>query len=441
MTHVDELATPSVTAAPRTASGRIDAVDALRGFALFGILVVHMVEQYLAAPPPGAMETFGIFTLADRIVQGIDGLLLIGKFFPIFALLFGVSIVIQAERGGVASSGRYVWRLLVLLGLGMAHHALYRGDILSIYALLALPLVALRHASDRVLLWTAAFLAFGGPRACLLVGGALLGRPVGLDLDSVAGLEPYYAAVRSGDLVALAASNLREGFAMKMGFQLGVFGRGYQTLALFLLGIVLARHRWHETLPARRPQLQRAWKMGLAMATAASLFMVAGGALLGAPAAPGAITRAQAMVFLTGYDVFNLGIALTFASSFVLLFLRERAAVRLRPLTAVGRTALTVYVSQSVIGTWLLYGHGLGLLGRIGASTALLFAVVLFAVQMLIATVWLTRFRYGPLEWLWRSLTMLKVAPLWLPRPPRPAPPTSASDAPGRLSAWRDCGR
>jgi uncharacterized protein len=393
-------------------AGRIDAVDALRGFALLGILVVHMVEQYLAAPPPPPMETFGIFSLADRVVQGIDGLLFIGKFFPMFALLFGVSVVIQADRGSATSSaGRFTWRLMVLLGIGLAHHTLYRGDILSIYALLGLPLVALRHLGDRWLLASAAFLGLGGPRLCLLIGGALLGYPVDMTPPAGPELATYYDAVRRGDLPAIAVSNLRDGFLMKMEFQLGLFGRGYQTVAMFLLGILLARHRWHESLSTRLAALRRAWKGGLIAAGAALAIMALGAVVVGTPTASG-MSRPQAMVFLTGYDVFNLGIAATLASGFLLLYHRRGLHRLLHHLVPVGRTALTVYVSQTVIGTWLLYGHGLGLLGRIGAATALLLALTVFAVQVVIARAWVTRFRYGPLEWVWRSMTMLEVAPI-----------------------------
>lgn len=391
--------------------GRIEAVDALRGFALFGILVVHMVEQYLAAPPPPPMESFGIFSLADRIVQGIDGLLFIGKFFPIFALLFGVSVVIQEQRGSATSSaGRFVWRLLVLLGIGLVHHALYRGDILSIYALLGLPLVALRHASTRLLWGLIAFLALGGPRLCLLIGGALIGVPVVLDPSSGPEMAAYYDAVRAGHLPTLAVSNLREGFLTKMEFQLGLFGRGYQTVAMFLLGILLARRRWHELLTVQQAPLRRAVKLALATAAAAAATMALGAVVVGTPT-PAGFSRPQAMVFLTGYDVFNLGIAGALASGFLLLYIRSGPRRLLRHFVPVGQTALTVYVSQTVIGTWFLYGHGLGLLGRIGAATALGLALAVFAVQVVIAGAWVTRFRYGPLEWAWRSITMLELAP------------------------------
>ena len=404
----DRWAVPVVSDAPpggnAGASGRIDAVDALRGVALLGILIVHMVEQYLAAPPPPPVESFGIFSVADRIVQVVDGMLFIGKFFPMFALLFGVSVVIQAERGSAtASAGRFVWRLIVLLAIGLAHHALYRGDILSIYALLGLPLVWLRHASDRLLWGLVAFLALGGPRLGLILAGALSGAPLDLNPPDGPEMTAYYEAVRAGHLPTLAASNLREGFLTKMQFQLGLFGRGYQTVAMFLLGILLARGRWHESIALRGVQLRRLMTRAL-MTSAVALAAMALGALVVGTPTPAGISRPQAMVFLTGYDVFNLGVAGALASGFLLLFLRPGPHRWLRHFVPVGQTALTAYVSQTVIGTWCLYGHGLGLLGRIGAATALGMALLIFAVQMVIASVWVRRFRYGPLEWLWRTL-------------------------------------
>ena len=406
----DRLESPS---RQRAGAQRIVAVDALRGFALLGILIVHMVEQYLAAPPPAAWKDFGVFSTADRVAQAVDGLLFIGKFFPIFALLFGVSFVIQTQRAaarGLPYSARFVWRLLILLAMGLAHHLLYRGDILSIYALLGLPLVLFIRASDRVLIGTALLLALGGPRLLTLAWGAMTGGPPAMTMPGGPELDAYFAAVQSGDLRELAWRNLTEGFAFKMGFQLGVFGRGYQTFALFLLGLYLARRRWHETLQERRPQLRRIVRYGVGLTVLSAALAAGVAALLGAPASPETIGRTQAFAFLTLFDLFNLGLAAAFAAGFLLLQMRPGPGRWLRHLAPVGQTALTVYVCQSILGTWLLYGHGLGLVGRIGAATAMGLAVALFLAQMGMAHLWLRHFRYGPLEWVWRSLTNLQPA-------------------------------
>ena len=412
--HGSEAPTSTVAdrsdAAPST---RISAIDALRGFALLGIVVAHMSEQYLGAPPPPAQPDFGVFSTADRVAQALYGLLVIGKFFPIFSLLFGVSFVIQmramAARGD-APEVRFLWRLAILFAIGMAHHLLYRGDILAIYAMLGVCLVFAQRLSGRTLLVIAGVLLVGLPRLLLAVGGSLTGQPLVL-MPPADEMAPYYAAVLSGSPLDVALANLREGFATKLVFQFGLFGRGYQTLALFLVGLWLARHGWHERLAERCDVLRRARRWSLALIAAAVVVLGGALAMVGLPSSPDSITRAQAVLGFTLMDLVNLGIASVFVTSFLLLYGRPGPRRWLQPLVPVGRTALTVYLTQTIVGTALLYGFGLGWLGRIGTATAILIAVAVFALQAIVATLWLRAFQYGPVEWAWRSLTFGRAAP------------------------------
>ncbi len=124
---------------------RIDAVDALRGFALAGIVFAHMIEQFLAAPRP-AEGWLVEPNLADHLVNAFNGIFIMGKFFSIFAVLFGMSFAIMmgnAAAKGRSFSGRFVWRLAILLLFGFLHSLLYRGDILTVYVAVGfcLPLV------------------------------------------------------------------------------------------------------------------------------------------------------------------------------------------------------------------------------------------------------------------------------------------------------------
>src|SRR5918994_5789506 len=125
-----------------TAGERIVSIDAVRGFALLGIVVAHMVEQYMGSPPPPSRPQFGIVSPAiDGTAMAIVQLVVVGKFFTMFSLLFGLSFFIQMDRAGrreVPFAGRFAWRLIVLFAMGMAHHLFYRGDILSVYAMLGL---------------------------------------------------------------------------------------------------------------------------------------------------------------------------------------------------------------------------------------------------------------------------------------------------------------
>jgi uncharacterized protein len=397
------------------AGERIVAVDAIRGFALLGIVLVHMVEQYVGSPPPPSTPDLGVYSVADQVTRGVVGLLFVGKFFAIFSLLFGLSFFIQMDRAartGRAFAARFAWRLGILFAIGMAHHLLYRGDILAVYAALGLLLLPLYRAGDRVLLGLALTLALGGHRLMLAAYGVIAGQPVAIMPVEPAAIDAWFETVRSGSPLSVAVLNIREGLATKLHFQFGWFGRGWQTLALFVVGLYIGRHRFHETLAELRRPLRRLVVGGLGLALGSA------GVLAGAAAAglgPQSAEAARPWHFIVGlglYDLFNLGLTSALLGGFVLLYHGARAGGVLRRLAPVGRTALTVYVAQSVVGTAIFYGWGLGLLGRMPLSMAFGLGLVLFAGQGIAAALWLRHFRFGPLEWLWRSATYGRVQPL-----------------------------
>jgi uncharacterized protein len=384
------------------------SVDALRGFALLGILVAHMVEQYLASPPPPSRPNFGIFSPIDGVALGVVQLLAVGKFFTMFSLLFGLSFFIQMSRAaerGMAFAGRFAWRLVVLLAIGMAHHLFYRGDILSVYALLGLALIPFHRTTDRTLLVTAVVLLLGVHRLVFAGTGLLLGSQVPLMTFDNAEVESYYAAIKAGSLPTLFWLNLRDGFVAKMEFQFGWFGRGYQTMGLFLLGVYAGRHGWHERTAGLRPAIRRATLAGVALAVVAAAATAAAMFAGGPPQSQNDIRLWHLLVGLTGLDLVNLGLTAALAGGFLLLYHSQRLHGPMSAFAPVGRMALTTYVCQTLIGTFIYYGHGLNLSGEIGAATALLLAFVIFAAQMLVSARWLRHFQYGPLEWVWRSAT------------------------------------
>ena len=406
---------------------RLVAIDAVRGFALLGIIAMHMVEQYLGSPPPASRTAIAV-PLVDSLALGFAALLLMGKFFAMFSLLFGLSFFIQMDRAaarGQSFEWRFTWRLAVLFAIGMVHHMVYRGDILSIYAALGLVLLLYYRASDRWLLVTAAAVLLGVPRLALALWSVATGAAPSLDVDDNAALEVYWETLKGASPVAIAWVNLTEGIVPKLDFQFGWFGRGYQTLGLFLLGLYIGRHRWHEQLESRRRTIKRAtwWAAGVSLAA-----LLCAVALIAAAYASGQLPDGQSpgtagqpqpapplWLIVSGfafYDIFNLAVMGTYLGGFLLLYLRARPQRVLRRLAPVGQTALTVYVAQSVIGGLIFYGYGLDLLGELGAAVGLALAVVIFAGQVIIANLWLQQFQFGPLEWLWRSATHMRVQPL-----------------------------
>jgi uncharacterized protein len=405
-------------------SNRIVTIDAIRGFALLGIVAVHMVEQYLGSPPPASKASQELWVV-DAVALGLVSLLFVGKFFAMFSLLFGVSFFIQMDRAasrGQAFEGRFTWRLAVLFAIGMAHHLVYRGDILAPYAVTGLVLLVYYRVSDRWLLATAIAVLVGTPRLVLAIWAATTGSGANLSVGDDATLQAYWDTLKTGSMSDVAWLNLHEGIWPKLQFLFGWFGRGYQTLGLFLLGLYLGRHRWHEEIDARRPAIRRLMWWSIAAGVGA---VAGGGAMFGAAYAMGLMPQASGpggagapaampplwlvVAGFTCYDVFNLGVMGAMLCGFLRLYWRAGLHRALCWFAPVGRTALSNYVAQSLVGAFIYYGYGLGLLGEVGAAAGLGLAAVIFAGQIAASAVWLRYFRYGPLEWLWRSATYLRL--------------------------------
>ncbi|MEO1487065.1 MAG: DUF418 domain-containing protein, partial [Bacteroidota bacterium] len=203
--------------------------------------------------------------------------------------------------------------------------------------------------------------------------------------------------------------NATDGHFRKMNFQYGIFGRGYMTLAYFLIGMLVGRIGFFSDYQNRKKMVKRSWITGLV------LFLVSGGLLaLTFGQMGGNITFDNwlAMFGLTAVDLSNIAITLLILSVFVILYKKTKARAWLSKFAPYGRMALTNYVFQSIIGTTLLFGWGFGFIGQLRNVYTFGIAIVIIIVQMALSKLWLKHFKYGPLEWLWRSLTFFKVMPL-----------------------------
>ncbi len=390
-------------------SNRIEVIDVLRGFTLLGIILVHFTEQYYAGQPPKIHENFGMHNLADTIVSVFIGIFISGKFFMIFSFLFGMSFFIQLDKsdGSPKFLFRFAWRLVVLFLIGFVHHLHYRGDILTIYAVLGLGLLICFKLPDKFLLALALLLVVNLP--------SIITRFIEVILPSLGSasifnpeqkpLEIYYNTLKSGSYFEILQANLHE-FKAKFEFQV-ISGRLYITLGLFLLGLYAGRKKIFENIPF----FKRLIRYGLWTLLGCLIFA----GLLALIIFILKIEMAQSIQYLLGggvYDVFNAALASIYVGLIVTLFQEEKWHKRLMNFYEVGRMGLTTYLMQAMIGVSLLFSFGFNLLGEYGASVWALISLIVFGFQILFCKWWLTRFQFGPLEWLWRSLTYLKVQPL-----------------------------
>jgi uncharacterized protein len=392
-------------------SARIETIDILRGFTLFGIIIIHMTEQYYAGMLPEGITTTP--TLADKITGGVTALLIMGKFYMIFSFLFGLSFYIQFSKTDSSFLVRFAWRLAILGIIGLLHHLHYRGDILTIYAFLGFFLLIFNRLSDQALFVTGLLLTLNLPTIIFRAYAVA----VNYDLNSLfnsdpAALKQYYETVKHGTYLEIIRANFLD-FNSKVIFQIWS-GRLFITLGLFLLGIYAGRKKFFENLSTYTTHLEKAIKYALLamlgfIIIAAAFFV--GAAVLKIPLS----NSVNMLVGGTLFDFFNTALAIIYVAAIILLVKNKKWEKILSPLYPVGRMGLTTYLMQSLFGTLIFFSYGLGLLADIGAGLCVILAIGLFGIQILFAKFWFRYFQYGPVEWLWRSLTLLKVQPLTKP--------------------------
>ena len=383
-------------------NNRIDAVDALRGFALAGIVFAHMLEQFLGASRPESWPVEP--NVFDHIAMGLHGVFVMGKFFSIFAVLFGMSFAIMMDNAaakGRSFSGRFIWRLAILGAIGFVHALFYRGDILTIYVAIGFCLPLFYRMSSKAL-WFIIILLFLGTGRYLfyLVTGtsSLLSYEVTPGSPAIAA---YVELLQNGSFIDVARDNFLNGFTIKFDFQMGVFGRGYLTLAYFLVGMLLVRSGIMRNLEANKPLIKKVmwWSLGLSL----GFIVLVGTAFSAIPDLMEFKSWASVFAFTT-YDLSNTALTVFLMSGFLLLYLR-RPTGWLGSLAPYGRMALSNYLMQTLIGTFILYGWGLGFLGLVHDWQTFLLSVVVIFLQIRLSAWWLSRYYYGPMEWLWRCGT------------------------------------
>lgn len=388
-------------------TSRLDLVDALRGFAIVSIMLLHNIEHFdLYFSPPG--EPAWLKDLGQSIWNTMFALFG-GKSYAIFALLFGLTFYLQDDaraRRGEDFRPRFAWRMLLLLGFGMVNSAFYQGDILSMYAVLGLVLIPVARLRTRTVFLLACFLSLQ-PFAWFDALAALDSAPG--KLPNPASWALYGRAdqyLKHGSLLTVWIGNLTNG-RHAVWLWSWEMGRLMQIPALFMFGMLAGR----AGLFAVNDRNRRIWRrifFGALLLLGPFIFIQTH---LETWIAAEALRRPVNGIC---EPLLKLDIMLLLVTGFALLYRRPSGARVLGAFRWLGRMSLTSYMMQSIVGTTLYHGFGFGLYEVAGTVLALSIGIVLAVLQGLFSFWWLRHHKQGPLEALWHRLT-------WIGTTPQPA--------------------
>ena len=392
---------------------RYVGLDALRGFAILGIILANYPEfslwTFRSAEEVAAMPSAGI----DHVIRWLLYIFVDGKFYTLFSLLFGLgfSIILNnLNEKGVNGKKFFYRRMAVLLLIGYLHlMLLWSGDILMLYALMGMLLPLFVRFSDKTI---------------LIFAGVLLTLPVVSDaVCAIAGIslsEPVYNAwLRKAAEFGITENNMAEYLSNSQSYSdvhnfliHGSIERMYEfvdshryfkVLGLFLIGYVLGRRKIYTNIEGSKGFLKKIAIIGLGAGLPLSIIYAAH-AMNGYPM--GKVFHS----FLYLVSVYPTGFG--YAAVFCLLLIRFKNARIWKVLAGPGRMACTNYLGQSLLGILLFYGAWLGLGKNASLAMAELIALGVYTFQIGFSLLWIKYYRYGPVEWIWRTLTYGRLIPI-----------------------------
>ena len=402
--------------APVGPAERIQLLDILRGLALLGIFLMNIEFFSRSMLDVSTGIESGLTTpswLADAFVYAIVR----GKFWTLFSLLFGMGfavMLVRAQAAGKPFASLYLRRTVGLLLIGLAHGLfLWSGDILFSYALAAFALLLLFRDTPVPRLWKWG-VVFYGLLVALMLLAATAAIPAAADPDLAAGAAASAAAetgpiaiLRDAESAAYATGTYADANAVRwMYFQHRLGNNALlvpMVLGMFLVGAWLVRSGAMADPAAHRRLFVRLALWGGVLGLAVTLWSIA---IDPDPTMDPAAPAAAPMVAMALHMLGSPLLALAYIGLVVLAW--PSGARWLGVLAPAGRMALTNYLLQSLVGTLLFYGYGLGLWGDVSRAGQTLIVVVVFSLQVVASRWWLERFRFGPVEWLWRAFTYLQ---------------------------------
>lgn len=390
--------TPSTT----HLNNRIDVVDALRGFAIMSIMMLHNLEHFdFYYLPPNLPEWMKVL---DKHIFEITAFLFSGKSYAIFAILFGFTFNLmdsrQAEKG-VDFRMRFLWRLFLLLIFGLFNTIFYQGDILNMYAIMGLAILPVCRLKDKALLVVAIILILQP-----VFWYQFVYRLLNPDFVPVEGQCYGYfhlASITQGgeSFWEMVKGNFTNG---KIAVYLWSWdkGRFFQAPALFMLGMLIGRRNlFLDTLANKK-----FWRNVLIVSSLVTLCFVF---FLSGVLDLVSNNYARNSLANTLNSWYSFSMTFLWVSGFVLIYKNIKLEKFLSKMIPFGRMSLTSYVMQSILGAFIYYGFSLGLYEYTGATYSLLIGILLFLFQAWFCRIWLRNHDKGPLESLWHKLTWIRL--------------------------------
>ncbi|WP_346858370.1 DUF418 domain-containing protein [uncultured Draconibacterium sp.] len=404
---------------PLSSRERIDYMDLLRGIAIFGILIANLRWFSLYSP-----QVSGRFTLGeiDGIVHLLQGVFIESKFYTIFSILFGWGIALQINRSKKddASTARFLRRRLwfmMLLG-GVHMFFIWEGDIVFLYGLVGFVLVAFRKYSNSTLLITGILLLLSPvllyflkmnwpwvnyPSDYLYSLGEKMYQHFGwIDQDtSRTGVLSESKSITASIKITLADAPYRFAYLFAVS-------RIPKVLGAMMIGFYIGRTNLYSKLMNHKKVALKANITGLIVFVPLNYWLE--GVLKNEHAYYQ--HQIEGLYYTIADSLLVFPLALVYMMALALIYEKKWVQNILKPVLTVGRTAFSNYVFQSIIGIILFYGVGFGLAQQFGPLAWTITAVIIFTFQIILSNLWLKFFRFGPLEWIWRSFTYKKIQPL-----------------------------
>ena len=407
------MADQNQAAAPVAPSERLISIDVLRGFAVLGILIMNIQSFSMIGASYINPTAFGDFTGINKLIWVLSHLFADQKFMTIFSILFGAGIILitnKVETTGKRSAGLHYRRIFWLLIIGLIHaYIFWYGDILVAYAICGFIVYLARNLSPKTLLISGLLIVSIASALFLMSGFSMSYWPEASYQETLKSWQPTVEAIDK-EIAAYAGSWLaqmdyRVPSAISMQTFLFLYMVIWRVMGLMFIGMALYKWKALQAKLSKKTYL---------------IFLIIGFGL-GFPIVGYGLMSNAAVDWSFDYSMFlgwqynywgSLFVSLGYISLIMLIVKSGSFSKLTGALAAVGRMALTNYLLHTLICTFIFYGHGFGLYGQVNRVMQILIMAVIWIFQLIASTLWLKYFRFGPAEWLWRSLTYLKFQPM-----------------------------